>query len=141
MSCFVPHSTTPNLNSSDDPQNNRFTLLNQNLDDSLAGPSTTTLNNDQLVSATASHLHISSIEQRATPYPQRHFLWLTTFLCSTSTTSFITIGSYHRTTSWLMSSQPKRPKTENFFGLSSLSSSMLTWSSTLLCLCLAPSTR
>jgi hypothetical protein len=62
MSHFAPCSTTPNLNSSDDPQNNRFALLDMSQDKSQAGPSTSTLDN-QLASAMASHLRTSSIKQ------------------------------------------------------------------------------
>jgi hypothetical protein len=69
MSHFAPRSTTPNSNSSDDPQNNRFSLLDMSLDENQAGPSTSTLD-DQLASAVASHLHTSSIEQLTDPTPE-----------------------------------------------------------------------
>jgi Retrotransposon gag protein len=69
MSRFVPRSTTPNSDNSDDLQNNRFSLLDMSLDENQAGPSTSTLDN-QLASAVASHLHTLSIEQPADPTPE-----------------------------------------------------------------------
>jgi hypothetical protein len=69
MSHFAPRSTTPNSDNSDDPQNNRFSLLDMSLDENQAGPSTSTLD-DQLASATASHLRTSSIEHQADPTPE-----------------------------------------------------------------------
>jgi hypothetical protein len=69
MSRFAPRSTTLNSDNSDNPQNNRFSLLDMSLDENQAGPSTSTLD-DQLASAMASHLCTSSIEQPTDPTPE-----------------------------------------------------------------------
>jgi hypothetical protein len=87
MSCFTLRSTTPNSNSSDDPQNNRFILLDQSLDDSQAGPSTITFDNDQLASAVASHLCTSSIEQPAEQFTIPMFVQVVAQLASDSDSS------------------------------------------------------
>jgi hypothetical protein len=82
MSRFAPCSTTPKLNSSDDPQNNRFSLLDMSLDENQASPSTSTLD-DQLASATASHLYTSSIEQPTEPTPEEAVSRVTANIIST----------------------------------------------------------
>jgi hypothetical protein len=70
-----------------------------------------------------------------------HFQDIPNFQSSTSSIHSNVAGSFQWTTSGPLSSRPKRPRMEKFFGSSSLPSSTPTWSSALLRLYLTPSIR